>query len=54
MSMTYSGLASRSFIIGSRLSARDQPGLVTQPLQESDGLVDARGPCTRRAQELHG
>ena len=37
------------------VSARDQPGLVTQPLQESDRLVDARGPRVLEGRRnLHG
>ena len=44
MSMRYSRLASRSFIIGSRLwpPATSRASLA-QPLEEADGVVDAGG-----------
>ena len=44
MSMRYSGLAMRSFIIGSRLwPPATMQCLVAQPIQQTDGVVDARG-----------
>ena len=45
MSTRYSGVASRSFIIGSRLwPAGDDPRLLPEPLEQPDGVLDAGGP----------
>ena len=55
MSMTYSRLASRSFIIGSRLwPPAIEPGLAAEPLEQPDGVLDAGGAFVlERGGDLH-
>ena len=56
MSIRYSGLASRSFIIGRRLCPpATMPRLAAQSLQQRDRVVDAGGPFVlERGWYLHG
>ena len=44
MSMRYSGLAMRSFIIGQQaVAAGDEHRSVAEPVEQTDGVVDASG-----------
>ena len=54
MSIRYSRCASRSFIIGSRLCPPATTRAVPEPVQQRDGVVDARRPLVlERCRDLH-